>query len=96
MMWTLCYYVLIAATHAAAGNLFVLEGSQTSYAQFRQWHGGHNDTLAFEFSTPHQKDALLLYSDNYQEKEYVQIKLVSNRVMLRYVSCIIFQHCQFM
>ena len=60
----------------------VLEGSQTSYAQFRQWHGGNNDTLTFEFST-NQTDALLLYSDNNQEKEYLQIKLVGGNVMLR-------------
>ena len=46
----------------------VLEGSHTSYAQFRQWHGGHNDSLTFEFST-NQSDALLLYSDNNQEKD---------------------------
>ena len=62
----------------------VLEGSQTSYAQFRQWHGGNNDTLTFEFST-NQTDALLLYSDNNQEKEYLQIKLVGGNVMLRWV-----------
>ena len=62
----------------------VLEGSHTSYAQFRQWHGGHNDSLTFEFST-NQSDALLLYSDNNQEKEYLQIKLVDGNVMLRYV-----------
>lgn len=66
----------------ALTNGLVLEGSQTSYAQFRQWHGGHNDTLAFEFSTQ-QKDALLLYTDNHQENEYVQIKLVDGNVMLR-------------
>ena len=69
----------------ATQGLFVLEGSQTSYAQFRQWHGGANDTLTFEFST-YQKDALLLYSDNNQEKEYVQIKLVRGNIMLRYIS----------
>ena len=60
----------------------VLEGSQTSYAQFRQWHGGQNHTLSFEFGQSH-RDALLLYSDNNQEKEYIQIKLVKNHIMLR-------------
>ena len=82
---------------------FVLEGSQTSYAQFRQWHGGQNDSLAFEFgltgsgtsiseaesekgaeeSDGAGAEALLLYSDNNQEKEYLQIKLVKRHVMLR-------------
>ena len=72
----------------ANGGLFVLEGSQTSYAQFRQWHGGQNDTLTFEFATS-QKDALLLYSDNNQEREYIQIKLVNGNVMLRSVNYIL-------
>ena len=68
---------------------FVLEGSQTSYAQFRQWHGGQNDSLAFEFGSTISEEseegdeALLLYSDNNQEKEYLQIKLVKRHVMLR-------------
>ena len=77
-------WVLLLMTEAAFG--LVLEGSQTSYAQFRQWHGGHNDTLAFEFSVSESgHDALLLYTDNNQEKEYVQLKLVKGNVMLRYV-----------
>lgn len=74
--------LLLLLMMMALTNGLVLEGSQTSYAQFRQWHGGHNDTLAFEFSTK-QKDALLLYTDNHQENEYVQIKLVNGNVMLR-------------
>lgn len=87
MVWTLSILLLClqAVTWTwANGPLFVLEGSQTSYAQFRQWHGGQNDTLAFEFSSK-QKDALLLYSDNNQEREYVQVKLVNGNVMLRYI-----------
>ena len=81
LLWILL--VEVTLTWANGAGLFVLEGSQTSYAQFRQWHGGQNDTLTFEFATS-QKDALLLYSDNNQEKEYVQIKLVNGNVMLRY------------
>ena len=88
-MWKLRdRWILMATWMAGLTTLstygLVLEGSQTSYAQFRQWHGGHNDTLTFEFST-NQTDALLLYSDNNQEKEYLQIKLVGGNVMLRYV-----------
>ena len=82
MIWTSIWSSSTRPVLAAASSSFVLEGSQTSYAQFRQWHGGHNDTLAFEFSTQ-QKDALLLYTDNHQENEYVQIKLVDGNVMLR-------------
>ena len=79
LLWILLVEVTLTW---ANGGLFVLEGSQTSYAQFRQWHGGQNDTLTFEFATS-QQHALLLYSDNHQEKEYVQIKLVNGNVMLR-------------
>ena len=93
MVWTLSILLLClqAVTWTwANGPLFVLEGSQTSYAQFRQWHGGQNDSLAFEFGLTGSgtsiseaesekgaeesdggAEALLLYSDNNQEKEYL-------------------------
>ena len=82
MIWTSLWSSSTRPVLAAASSSFVLEGSQTSYAQFRQWHGGQNDTLSFEFGQSH-RDALLLYSDNNQEKEYIQIKLVKNHIMLR-------------
>ena len=42
---------------------FVLEGSATSYAQFRKWNAGLNGTLEFEFKTE-QGNGLLLYTDD--------------------------------
>jgi hypothetical protein len=81
IMWTSSVLLWTILTASASFGL-VLEGSQTSYAQFRQWHGGPNDTLAFEFKTG-QKSCLLLYSDNKDEAEYIQIKLVDGYVMLR-------------
>ena len=62
----------------------VLEGSQTSYAQYRQWHGGGaNCSLELEFRTS-QPDGLLLYTDNRDLREYMQLKLVNGGVNLRF------------
>lgn len=72
-----------AALEATVTMTFVFEGSQTSYAQFRQWHGGLNDTLSFEFAVTNSDNALLLYSDNSDGREYLQIKLFRGFVMLR-------------
>ncbi|XP_071747001.1 neurexin 1 isoform X2 [Lepeophtheirus salmonis] len=62
----------------------VLEGSQTSYAQFPQWLGDVNSTLELKFRT-NQKNALLLYTDNIEHRDFAQITLVSgSKVRLRY------------
>ena len=57
---------------------FILEGSRTSYAQFRQWDGssGENSTMELEFRTS-KTDSLLLYTDNREAREYMLLKLVS-------------------
>ncbi len=74
--------VLALLVYQAAGSSFVLEGSQTSYAQFRQWDGGLNSSIEFEFKTS-QNNGLLLYTDNLAEKEYLMIKIVDGSVRLR-------------
>lgn len=64
----------------------LLEGSPTSYAQFRQWRGGANSTIEFEFSSA-RPDALLLYSDANAASgsgQYVQVSLVGDAVRLRF------------
>ncbi|TRY78356.1 hypothetical protein TCAL_01738 [Tigriopus californicus] len=61
----------------------VLEGSQTSFAQFHQWHGGVNGSLELQFRTS-QANALLLYTDNIQCRDYVQLSLVEGVPRLRY------------
>jgi len=68
--------------HHEASSSFVLEGSQTSYAQFRQWEGGLNSTIEFEFKTS-QPNGLLLYTDNPVEREYILVKIVDGSVRLR-------------
>lgn len=74
--------ILILLPFTSGGNI-VLEGSQTSYAQFRQWEGGPNSTLEFEFKTS-QPNGLLLYTDNPDENEYMLLKLVDGNVRLRF------------
>ncbi len=75
-----------AKVNAAAirqnGGPLTWEGSQTSFAQYKQWYGGPNDSLSFDFKTD-MKDALLLYSDNRAEREYIQLRLVTGTVVLR-------------
>jgi hypothetical protein len=73
---------LLLPALTSGGNI-VLEGSQTSYAQFRQWDGGPNSTLEFEFKTS-QSSGLLLYTDNPHESEYMILKLVDGSVRLRF------------
>ena len=78
----LLFSVLLVLPLVSGGSI-VLEGSQTSYAQFRQWDGGPNSTLEFEFKTS-QASGLLLYTDNPHENEYMLIKLVDGSVRLRF------------
>ncbi|XP_063235605.1 neurexin 1 isoform X2 [Bacillus rossius redtenbacheri] len=72
--------LLGAASLAAA---FVLEGSQTSYAQFRKWNAGLNGTLELEFKTE-QPNGLLLYTDDGGTYDFFEIKLVEGALRLRY------------
>ncbi|XP_076166768.1 neurexin 1 isoform X2 [Ptiloglossa arizonensis] len=62
---------------------FVLEGSATSYAQFRKWNAGLNGTLEFEFKTE-QGNGLLLYTDDGGTYDFFEVKLVENALRLRY------------
>ncbi|KAJ8898276.1 hypothetical protein PR048_003636 [Dryococelus australis] len=62
---------------------FVLEGSQTSYAQFRKWDAGLNGTLELEFKTE-QPNGLLLYTDDGGTYDFFELKLVEGALRLRY------------
>ena len=64
-------------------SAFVLEGSKTSYAQFRKWDGGTNSALSFEFRTE-QTDGLLLYTDDTSTCDFLEIKLVRSAIRLRF------------
>lgn len=67
----------------AMASGFVLEGSQTSYAQFRKWNAGLNGSLELEFKTE-QPNGLLLYTDDGGTYDFFEIKLVEGALRLRY------------
>ncbi|XP_070156570.1 neurexin 1 isoform X1 [Polyergus mexicanus] len=73
--------VLLLACQAARS--FVLEGSATSYAQFRKWNAGLNGTMEFEFKTE-QGNGLLLYTDDGGTYDFFEVKLVESALRLRY------------
>ncbi|XP_023347072.1 neurexin-2 [Eurytemora carolleeae] len=62
---------------------YVLEGSKTSYLQFRRWPGGLDTGLEFQFRTG-QQDTLILYTDDIINCIFLELKLVRGAVQLRY------------
>lgn len=64
-------------------DAFLLDGSQTSFAQFRKWYTGLNGSLEFEFKTE-QPNGLVLYTDDGGTFDFFEIKLVEGAVRLRY------------
>ena len=62
---------------------YVLEGTHTSYAQFRKWYPSPNATIQFEFLTT-QPDGVLLYTDDGGYYDFIELKLVDGTVRLRY------------
>ena len=60
----------------------MLEGSRTSYAQFKKWDGGTDSGLSFEFRTD-SGDGLLLYTDDQSTCDSLEVKLVGGRLRLR-------------
>ena len=74
----------------AVSATIVLEGSPTSYAQFRQWSGFSdgtslsvaNATIEVDFRTE-QADCLLLYADS-RDGRYVQVTIAGGAARLRY------------
>ena len=63
-------------------SAFVLEGSQTSYAQFPAWDATSDESrLSFEFRTA-RPSGLLLYSDSVS-CEYLELRLVSGELRAR-------------
>lgn len=68
---------------AATSSPFTLEGSQSSYAQFRRWNTALNGTLEFEFRTD-QPNGLILYTDDGGTFDFFEVKLVEGALRLRY------------
>ena len=60
----------------------VLEGSKTSYAQFKKWDGGTDSSLSFEFRTE-SREGLLVYTDDPATCDNLELKLVDGRLRLR-------------
>ena len=62
---------------------YQLEGTHTSYAQFRKWFPSPNASIQFEFLTS-QPDGVLLYTDDGGYYDFIELKLVDGSVRLRY------------
>ena len=65
-----------------APSALVLEGSKTSYAQFKKWDGGTDSSLSFEFRTE-SREGLLVYTDDPTTCDNLELKLVDGRLRLR-------------
>ncbi|XP_064486129.1 neurexin 1-like [Ornithodoros turicata] len=64
-------------------SVVVLEGSTTSYAQFRRWvTSGSFSTLSIDFQTA-DPSGLLLYADDGGQGHFVELKLVEGSLRLR-------------
>jgi neurexin len=79
LLWLCCGWV----SGLLASSPFTLEGSQSSYAQFRKWNAGLNGTLELEFRTD-QPNGLLLYTDDGGTFDFFELKLVEGALRLRY------------
>ena len=75
-------FILLSIWSLPIFEAFVLEGSQTSYSQFRKWYASPNASLEFEFLTS-QPNGLLLYTDDGGYYDFLEVKLVEGRLRLR-------------
>lgn len=64
-------------------DAFQLDGSQSSFAQFRKWYVGLNGSLELEFKTE-QPNGLVLYTDDGGTYDFFELKLVEGALRLRY------------
>ena len=77
------FLALGAGVVGGSGGSVTLEGSPTSYAQFHQWHGGPNCSVELEFFS-RRPNGLILYTDNADSGEYLQLSLVRGQLRLRF------------
>ena len=81
--------LLLLLSALAAGprtvSPFVLEGSQTSYAQFRRWapSPSSSSSISLEFLTS-QPNGVLLYADDGGYYDFLELKLVEGAARLRF------------
>lgn len=74
-------FVLLVSSDS--GSAFLLDGSQSSFAQFRKWYTGLNGTLELEFKSD-QPNGLVLYTDDGGTYDFFELKLVEGVLRLRY------------
>lgn len=75
--------VVCAVTLPGLSRCFVLDGSPSSYAQFRKWCVGVNGSLGLEFRTE-EPNGLLMYTDDGGTFDFFELKLVEGALRLRY------------
>lgn len=74
---------LLLLSSPEAARCFDLEGSQTSYAQFRVWQPDPPSTISLEFKT-RRPDGIILYTDDGGYYDFLELKLVDGAVRLRF------------
>ena len=74
--------LLLLHQHHHYCQAFILEGSQTSYAQFRKWYSSPNASLEFEFWTS-RPYGLMLYTDDGGYYDFLEVKLVDGSLRIR-------------
>ena len=82
-MWSSSQVLLVLLGSRSLASAFVLEGSQTSYAQFRKWYSWPNSTVELEFLTDHP-NGILLYTDDGGYYDFFELKLVEGSIRLRF------------
>ncbi|XP_058463051.1 neurexin-3 isoform X2 [Malaya genurostris] len=75
--------LLLACIGSRYCSGFVLDGSLTSFAQFRKWYTGLNGSLELEFKTE-QSNGLVLYTDDGGTYDFFELKLVEGALRLRF------------
>ena len=81
-MMMLLLLLFILCQGLCLSQAFILEGSQTSYAQFKKWYTSGNATIEFEFLTS-LPNGLLLYTDDGGYYDFLEVKLVDGSLRTR-------------
>lgn len=76
-------FLIVFVLNNHLGQAFVLDGSQSSFAQFRKWYSGLNGSMELELKTE-QPNGLVLYTDDGGTYDFFEVKLVEGALRLRY------------
>lgn len=83
LMFLVLALLTVLLASAQPSSAFLLDGSQSSFAQFRKWYSGLNGTLELEFKSD-QPNGLVLYTDDGGTYDFFELKLVEGVLRLRY------------